>query len=117
MDIRPGWNYENDFWLDVSNAYLWNTDATKHILDESTLPFPIFVATGYDSSNIEEFVPIENTLLYSGIPVDPRKLNKKSTFGGGFVQVSCMAFVYSICCVTHYELTRVSLKRLSRASL
>jgi len=91
MDIRSGWDYKNDFWLDLSNAYLWNTDtdATKHILDEKSLPFPIFVAAAYDSRNSKEFISIENTLLYSGVPVDPRKLNKETyDFGGGFVQVS-----------------------------
>ena len=88
MRIRRDWNWEADFWKDTSNAYLWNTDETKHILDEKSLPFPIFTATGYDSRNNGEFFPVENTLLYSGIPVDPRKLNEKSDFGGGFVQVS-----------------------------
>jgi hypothetical protein len=87
MDIRPDWNWENDFWLDLSNVYLWNTDATKHILEKS-LPFLILVSTGYEARNRKEFIPIENTLLYSGVPVDPRKLNENSSFGGGFVQVS-----------------------------
>jgi hypothetical protein len=94
LDIRRDWNWENDFWLDLSNAYLWNTDATKNILEKS-LPFPIFVATGYDARNSNAFIPIENTLLYSGVPVDPRKLNENSTFGGGFVQVSYLKkFLY-----------------------
>ena len=72
---------------------------SRHFLFQSLL----LRATGYESRNIEEFVPIaiENTLLYSGIPVDPCKLNMKSSFGGGFIQVSCSAFVYSICCVIH----------------
>ena len=43
MKIRSDWNWEADFWKDTSNAYLWNTEATKHILDEASLPFPIFL--------------------------------------------------------------------------
>ncbi|KAK1746153.1 hypothetical protein QTG54_002760 [Skeletonema marinoi] len=85
MEIREDWNWENDFWLDLSNAYLWNSDI-KPILDESSLPFPVFVATAYDSRNNKEFFPIENTLLYSGVPLDPRKLDKNAFMGGGFVQ-------------------------------
>jgi hypothetical protein len=80
-----GQNWQNDFWLDLSNAYLWNTEAAKEILNSSTLPFPIFVSTCYESNNIEEFLPVENTFLYSGIPVDPRLLTNND-FGGGFVQ-------------------------------
>lgn len=95
MEIREDWNWENDFWLDLSNAYLWNSDAK--ILDESSLPFPVFVATAYDSRNNKEFFPIENTLLYSGVPLDPRKLDKNAFMGGGFVQVSYLPIVvYSI---------------------
>ena len=95
MEIREDWNWENDFWLDLSNAYLWNSDI-KPILDESSLPLPVFVATAYDSRNNKEFFPIENTLLYSGVPLDPRKLDKKAFMGGGFVQVSYLSLVYSI---------------------
>jgi len=103
MDIRTGWNWENDFWLDLSNVYLWNSDATKNILDEESLPFPIFVATGYEAAHNKDFIPIENTLLYSGVPVDPRKLNKALSFGGGFVQVSC--FFGLFCTLSTYIVT------------
>jgi len=62
-----------------------------------SLPFPVFVATAYDSRNNKEFFPIENTLLYSGVPLDPRKLDKNAFMGGGFVQVSYLSLVvYSI---------------------
>ena len=53
--------WANDFWLDLSNAYLWNTDANKDILNENSFPFPIFVATAYDSANNQDFFPVENT--------------------------------------------------------
>eukprot|EP00978_Attheya_sp_CCMP212_P028807 scaffold100531_cov56-Attheya_sp.AAC.3 len=82
-----GDNWKDDFWLDLSNAYLWNTEGAKDILNNRhTLPFPIFVSTCYAAKNPEEFFPVENTLFYSGIPVDPRLLTKKNDFGGGFVQ-------------------------------
>lgn len=50
-----------DLWLDLSNAYLWNTEANKDILNEDSFPFPIFVATAYESTNNKDFVPIENS--------------------------------------------------------
>lgn len=82
--------FMRDFWLDLSNAYLWNTKdntvGNEKLLNEDSFPFPIFVATGYDSANKNQLFPIENTPLYSGIPVDPKKLGLKTEFGGGFIQ-------------------------------
>jgi len=86
MNIKDGFNWQNDFWLDLSNAYLWNTDGTKYILDDDTFPFPIFVSTAYESKDNQNFFPVESTPLYTGIPVDPRKLGLKTSLGGGFVQ-------------------------------
>jgi hypothetical protein len=112
MDIRSGWDWQNDFWLDLSNAYLWNTAATKHIL-ENSLPFPIFVSTGYETRNREEFFFVENTLLYSGLPVDPRKLNENSSFGGGFVQVSFIKLSVSVLKHSDGDVTGIHLNFLA----
>jgi len=75
-------NTAEDNWLNLNNAYLLDED----ILNELTMPFPIFVATGYESSDPNQFFPIENTLIYSGIPVDLTSLGIKTKIGGGFVQ-------------------------------
>ena len=58
---------EGSFWLDLSDAYLWKSKAKKYILNNrhTTLRFPIFVLTWYASKNPNEFLPVENTLLYS----------------------------------------------------
>ena len=101
MGTKDGWR--NDFWLDLSNSYLWNTDANKDILGEHSFPFPIFVATAYQSKNRNEFVPIENTPLYCGVPVDPRKLGIKTDLGGGFVQVSFRKGALSNFLVSHKD--------------
>lgn len=87
--IMGGTSWENDFWLDLSNAYLWNTEATKYILDDHSFPFPIFVSSGFFSTNDAEYFPIENTPLYSGLPIDPRLTQGDlvCSTGGGFIQV------------------------------
>ena len=82
-------NWRNDFWLDLSNAYLWNTEATKDILDDHSFPFPVFCASGFFDKNKDEYFPIENTPLYSGLPMDPRLYQGDDLeTGGGFIQVS-----------------------------
>ena len=66
-------NMAEDFWLDFSDAYLWNAKGTEGLLNDKTFPFPIFVTTVYEESNNQEFFPFDNTPLYSGIPVDATK--------------------------------------------
>ena len=97
---------KKDYWLDLNNVYLQNTLKSDDTTDEEyttesthtttttsgvlnqyhSLPFPIFVATGNVKDAPNRFFPIEQTFLYSGIPVDPRVLNPENTIGGGFLQ-------------------------------
>lgn len=75
-NLRKGMSWKPDFWLDLSNAYLWNNQT---ILDEQhTMPFPVYVATAYDPTEVT--FPIEFTNLYCGIPISP------SCLGGGYIQ-------------------------------
>ena len=81
-------NWKDDFWLQLSDAYLWNAEGEKDILNEKSLPFPIFCASVYDEKDNSQSYPYENTALYTGIPMDPRSLDADAKFGGGYVMVS-----------------------------
>jgi hypothetical protein len=85
-DWKPDKNWKNDFWLELSDAYLWNIEEKNDLLNENSFPFPIFCATVFDERNSDENFPMEITPLYSGIPTDPRSLGVDTDFGGGFVQ-------------------------------
>lgn len=101
---KPDKNWKNDFWLDLSNAYLWNIPGKKDMLNKNSFPFPIFCATVYDERNDEEFYPLENTPLYSGIPMDPRGVGIDTDFGGGYVQVSIDRLACSLYRCSNYSL-------------
>jgi hypothetical protein len=85
-DWKPDKNWKNDFWLELSDAYLWNNEGNNELLNENSFPFPIFCASVCDERNPGEYFPMEITPLYSGIPMDPRSLGVDTDFGGGFVQ-------------------------------